>query len=201
MYMGIVLYDISWMAFNVSLALIAVIFAWTAYKTTSIVWKSILSFLWLLFIPNTIYMLTDIGHLFEDWHKVGRAYQPLLVLLYTILMIIAVITFFFGMYPVERVLLGGKPRKHEHLASTFMIALNFIIGFGIVLGRIERTNSWEVITNLPKVISDTTQIFFSPVQIILVILTGLACNGIYFGIKHLIVKKKLLGKKLLPAIT
>src|SRR5688500_5180777 len=69
--MGILMHNISWMAFNIALALIPVILGLLMFY---IKWKPLrllISIIWLSFLPNTLYLLTDLMHISNDWEKVG----------------------------------------------------------------------------------------------------------------------------------
>src|SRR5581483_3289366 len=97
---------------------------------------------------------------------------------YLIFEIIGIVTFFLAFIPFERILHTIHFFKQkETVAIIFFI---FLIAFGMVLGRVERINSWEVITQPQKVIISALDVLLSFDLLGLTILFGLFCNFIYF---------------------
>lgn len=187
--MHFILFNIRWMSFNVFLAVIAVIFGWLMVKTPSKLLKTLYGSIWFLFLPNTIYLLTDIGHFFTDWHIVGVAYKGMFISEYAVLMILGIISFILGLYPVEQFFRKTKNKKQQIQKDILIYAINFLIGFGLVLGRIERVNSWDVLTNTSTVIYKSFHTITSIQLCLLTIFFGLLSNLIYFSLRDLILNK------------
>ncbi len=187
--MGIILFVISWMLFNCFLAAIAVVSGWLMLLSRSRKIMYIFLLIWLLFIPNTVYLLTDVAHLFEDWNTVAFYFKPILILLYAALIIVSIISFIAAIYPFELLLKLSKNVKKNYFAV--LVLLNFGIGFAIVLGRVKRVSSWEVITNIPKVSHDIFNVLATSELLLLAIGLGVIVNGIYFCTKNLV---KLRGR-------
>ncbi len=188
--MDLLLFNASWMLYNISLAVIGIIFGFLMYKAKPMVLKVIFGIIWLLFIPNSIYMLTDIIHLYRDLPRVILFYQILLTIEYFLLMIIAIITFIVSFIFFEQVLLQKSFKKYvkkEHKAVIFIV-LNFVIAFGMVLGRIQRLNSWDIVTNLPAVIKNTFHVLTNLQLLMLTFFFGILCNFVYFSY-HYFIKK------------
>jgi uncharacterized membrane protein len=175
------------MAFNIFLALIAVIFGWLTYHKQSRILKYIFAAIWILFLPNTIYMITDISHLFEDWIFMENIYKPLLIAEYTLLMIVSVITFLLGTYPLEKTL-QLTLKKRKPFSTIIIIAMNFLNAFGMVLGRVQRTNSWDVFLNIRKVISDIIVVLTDSKFLLLFFFFAIICNIIYFSFRNILCK-------------
>src|SRR5579871_392646 len=150
--MNLVLFNIQWMSFNIFLAIIPVVFGLLLLQVSSRVLKLFSGAIWLLFLPNTFYLVTDIMHFFADWHRVVPVYRPLFVLEYVILMLCGIATFILGHSTIDQVIYSVKNNKKKQKYEWSMYLFNFLIGFGIVLGRIERINSRDVITNTSNVI-------------------------------------------------
>ncbi len=176
--MDVVLFNISWMLYNISLALIAVLFGWLTFKSKTYVLKIFFGIIWILFLPNTIYLLTDIEHYFEEILVVKGIDSIFLTLQYGLLMILGVATFLVSMYPLEMILRKEKRKKSEK--TLIIILLNLLVAFGMVLGRVQRTNSWDVVFNSTKVISDIYHILITPQLLLLFIFFGILCNIIFF---------------------
>lgn len=188
-YMDIIIENIPWMAFNVSLGIIAVVFGWLAIKLHRKTYRILCWFIWLLFIPNTIYMLTDIIHLAEQLRFVPQiSIKTIIFIQYTILLFIGVETFILGIYPVEKMFAKSHLNKKMAEASFVIFLLNFVIAFGVVVGRVQRTNSWEVVTNISKVKTDILNVFTSSDLLFLVLFFGLLGNIVYFTLRNLFVK-------------
>ena|SRR3989344_3399248 len=178
MSMDILLDDLIWMSYNILLAYIPIFLGLRMLQVKNTTIKLLLGFLWLLFIPNTIYMLTDIIHLFEDWPSNALLINLFVFIpLYTTLMIISILTFIAALLPFEKVL---KQKKVPQPTRTIIIVLlNCLIAFGVVLGRIQRLNSWDVFLNPEGVITNTIHTLTTPSLLALTLLFAVICNVIY----------------------
>jgi uncharacterized membrane protein len=180
-----------WMLYNIFLALIAVVLGYLTLQINNKFLKIILGVAWFLFLPNTIYIFTDLEHLIRQWYFIRHSLRTLLVLQYSIYEIIGVITFVLAFIPFEKLVNSTKLFKKNKTRA--YIIFNFVIAFGLVLGRVERINSWEVITNPQNVVNSAIDVFKSLDLLGLTILFGLVCNFIYFLLRNPIVsyKKKI----------
>ena len=174
------LYNFSFLWFNTFLALIAVLFGYLMLLAKSKIFKVIYGFLWFIFLPNTIYILTDLIHLYEDWPKVDLLFKIVLTFQYGLFAIAGVLTFIYGMYFFEKLL--EKKNKKRRKPSTFLLIfiLNFIVGFGVILGAVQRTNSWYIFTDPLRVINDSLEILSSYKLWYTSIIFGIFSNIIYF---------------------
>lgn len=178
--MMILLNNVSWMGWNVFLALIPLIFGWLLFITRQKFLKVAFALIWFIFLPNTLYLVTDLPHMIWQWHQMHHAGQIALALQYLTLVLIGLITFLLALYPVEKVLLRSSWLKNKSLVPLFIIATNFFIGLGIVLGRVMRINSWDVIVDIPKVIGASLSIFNSLELVLFVVFFGVFANVYYF---------------------
>lgn len=186
--MQVLLENFSWMLFNVILALIPIVFGWIMYKSHNLVIKIAAGFIWLFFLPNTIYLLTDIINFKQDATRLTGIYLAADLLLYILLMIIGVITFIMALDPFEKMLLRARS-KRKLLEHKFIIyALNFLVGFGLVLGRVHRVNSWEVITDLGKVIYYSLKTLESSQLMLLVLAFAILTQAVYLFCRKVVVK-------------
>lgn len=186
--MSLVTFNLFWMTLNICLAIISVVFGWLTYKVPFPSLKILFAFLWLLFMPNTIYMLTDILHVQEQFSQAIGIDKTIIVLQYIVLTIAAFFTFLLAMYPFEQTLTSVlKKRKMRYTEiNTILIIVNFIIAFGVVIGRVQRTNSWELFTNIQKVLYDIMNTISSSELLLLVIIFGIINNLIYFSFRKLL---------------
>src|SRR5690348_2633171 len=156
--MNVILFNASWMAWNIFLALLGMFFGLLLARPTYKVVKYLWTLLWLIFIPNTIYVVTDLYHLTYQINRVHANLQPFLVLQYFTLAICGVLTYLIGFASLEKMLLTSRFKKHTF---SILIAMNFLISFGVTLGRFQRTNSWDIITYPQHVLVDIKDTVFS----------------------------------------
>jgi len=104
-------------------------------------------FLWLLFIPNAPYLITDFIHLDEVKHA------PLLFDSF-LLFSSSLTGMLFGLYSISHVeeILNNK-LKNKKITKIIIIIIFFLMGFGIYLGRFLRFNSWDFFTNHTSLVS------------------------------------------------
>lgn len=95
--------------------------------------------LWLLFFPNSLYITTDLFHL---WEKPGVPLWFDLVLILSAA-INGVVYGFLSLYLVEQELARYVGKR---LTAPAVFVLLLACGFGIYLGRFQRWNSWDVLT-------------------------------------------------------
>lgn len=165
-----------WMIPNLALASLGFVFGLLYLHSKSNLLRIPLFILWILFLPNTIYLLTDLEHLFVQMAETARKDWTLLIIQYTILTALGILTYFAGMMPMEKFF---RKRKTKYYSWIFLI-FNFAIAFAVVLGKIERTHSWYVFTQPLRVLNDIIHVFTTPMLITAVILFGILFNLIYF---------------------
>lgn len=185
---SVVFNNISWMAYNISLAVIPVLLGWTGYYLKNRILKLVTLFAWILFVPNTIYMLTDLIHLIEQLGDYNFTTDLFLLFEYFLLFLISFLTFIFSLYPIERIIKKDRHLKKIANVNFYLIIINFSIGFAIVLGRVNRLNSWDVIFDKKNVYVSVISALNSPDMIGLTILFGLLANFLYFLFKQNIIK-------------
>lgn len=176
--MPVLNYNVSWMVYNSFLALLAVGFGYFIFEVENKIIRFIIGICWFLFLPNTIYIFTDLMHLIEQWYYTQGIFHFLLLLQYAVFEIIGIVTFLLAFFPIEKIVDSIKILKKN---KTFVfIIFNLIIAFGMVLGRVERINSWDLFTNPRVVIISGLHVFTSINLLVLTLLFGLICNFIYF---------------------
>lgn len=136
---------------NMFLALLALDFA---YASDSLKRKPLLSylslFLWLLFYPNTFYLLTDI--IYFTWaSEILWSYQSLLT--YAVFLSAILLGVTCGIVSVQVVLERLKIRSIP-LRSILMIVLSAVSSLAIYIGRYARLNSWDVFLRPKLVLSE-----------------------------------------------
>lgn len=101
---------------------------------------AVLAFVWLLFIPNSFYILTDLFHLGEH-NNVPMWFDLALIISFAwdglLLGILSV-------RQMEKMVQRFLPGKHELL---FIYPIMWLNALGVYIGRYPRFNSWDIITN------------------------------------------------------
>jgi len=176
--------ELQWMLYNVFLALLPVIFIYLAVKSKSIFFRTIWFLLWLFFLPNTLYLLTDITHFSESIEKTPAPFAPLTVILFILLMITGVVTFILALSPLEKVL----RKKKNNNTFLFILLINLLVGFGIILGRVERANSWDVLLHPLILLLNAYSIFIYPNLLTAAFIWGIIANIFYFSFRNSLMK-------------
>ncbi len=182
--MHIIITNISWMGFNIFLALIAVLFGWLVKQTTWKLLRILYGVVWILFLPNTLYLLTDIIHFFENMQYVAGIYKVIFVLQYLLLLLLGVTTYFAALYPIEQVF--ATTTKWQK--SIFILLINLLVGFGMTLGRVERVNSWDIVLDIPSVLQTSTHMLTSTNSLLLILLFTAIGTLVYFSLRALVLK-------------
>jgi uncharacterized membrane protein len=104
-------------------------------------WKNvILTILWLAFLPNTWYVLSDFLHIGYTG-EISELYDIVLTIF---LVMNGFILGFTNLYLVHQEL---RKRLSEMYSSALVAVVIFLCSFAIYLGRDLRWNSWDVIAN------------------------------------------------------
>jgi len=112
---------------------------------------------WLIFLPNSFYILTDLFHLTE------RPEAPLWFDLALILSFAwnGLLLGILSIRQIEKVFVSYFNPRLEILFITLLMFLN---GLGIYIGRYLRFNSWDVLTNPFQLASDILYLFIHPLR-------------------------------------
>ena len=136
--------------------------------------------IWILFIPNTFYLLTDLFHL---------NYKNLAPVWYDLVLILSfawagLILGFSSLKDLELIL---SEKINKKIIPALTVIILFIISFGIYLGRFLRWNSWNIINEPTNLIYDITDRITNPVDHTetwgMTILTGILLNLIWWSFK------------------
>jgi uncharacterized membrane protein len=145
---------------NLALAWLGLIFGWLFAKQLGQKrWKSwhtiSLGVLWLVFLPNTWYVLTDFVHV-TSTGEISELYD---IVTMSLLVIIGFILGFTSLYLVHKQLL----KRFSELKSILLVlAVVLIASFGIYLGRDLRWNTWDVVSNPSGIILNVSDRLIDP---------------------------------------
>ena len=147
----------SFLVWNLFLAALPLAFARCAPRLRGPAQYGMLA-VWLLFFPNAPYILTDLIHLSTK--------SPPQLIWFDALLIAA----FAG----TGLVLGLESLRciHEHIMSRFgariaalsVVAIAFLSGFGIYIGRFLRWNSWDVVARPFGLMADVLHRFLFPFE-------------------------------------
>lgn len=113
--------------------------------------------LWLLFLPNAPYLVTDLMHL--GWRP------PVPIWFDSALVVSCAGTgVLLGCASVSSVQRGLTPHVGRVLASVAAASACLLSGFGVYLGRVLRWNSWEVVTDPLPLFTDILSRLASPIS-------------------------------------
>ena len=152
--------DYWYLNWNLFLAWVPLLFAYFLIRYIAkkpwLDWKAIgLTFLWLVFLPNSFYLATDFIHLLES---------PQSALLFDIVLILS-FTFngFLLGYITVLALHQALLRKVTPRVAHSLIAVVFLLcSFAIYLGRYLRWNTWDIISNPLGLLFDVSERFINP---------------------------------------
>ncbi len=145
--------NLRWLFWNLLLAVIPVGFALLTQLITVLFkrWElfSLLSAaLWLVFMPNACYMITDLIHL-ESSGLIGYDGTYLMNLKEWVELIylgggifLALVAGLFSTSVIHRLL---PLKQHPILNVCWMILISLLCGYGVYIGRFLRLNSWDIL--------------------------------------------------------
>ncbi|WP_179336657.1 DUF1361 domain-containing protein [Winogradskyella ludwigii] len=115
------------------------------------------SLVWLAFLPNAPYIVTDLIHIRIGNHSLLWL-DVLVVLSFTLS---GLLLFFISIMDMQKLL---KSKFEKLPVEAVSIVIIFLCGFGVYLGRFLRYNSWEIISQPHLLFKDIITIIFSPFQ-------------------------------------
>lgn len=162
--LGALHYDLGWYWFlnwNLFLAWLPLGLAlWLATylkKHALLSWQAAaISLMWLGFLPNSFYMVTDLIHLQTDFITSS---------LFSAVMIFSfaangLILGFISLYIVHKLLLKSLPKTQAHALVGAVLLLS---SFAIYLGRYLRWSTWDVLVNPAGILFDVSdRVFINP---------------------------------------
>ncbi len=145
------------LVWNLFLAVIP--FAITSYlestpklnKIVGIIWLGV----WLLFLPNAPYIVTDLVHLRFSYGN----YAWLDILVVSSFAFNGLLLFYLSILDVKHIL---KSYVKTPIISYGITVIIFLSAFGVYLGRFLRYNSWEILSNPKYLFIDIINITLKP---------------------------------------
>jgi uncharacterized membrane protein len=145
---------------NLVLAWLSLIFAWVLIKNLKYKrwssWQNLgLSALWLFFLPNSWYVLTDFIHVSETG-EISEIYDITMICL---LVIAGFALGFASLYLVHKEM---RKRWASLDANVIVGIIIFLCSFAIYLGRDLRWSSWDVVAHPTGIILNVTDRIIDP---------------------------------------
>ena len=179
--MDILVYNAQWMLWNMLLACVPLICVGFLMRLHTTWIKIPLVVTWFLFLPNSLYIVTDLYHLTYEWFLVKGIFKLLLLLQFGLFIPTAIAAYVLSLdwFVKERDHLLRQTSKKKtwinFLKSNYSIYfLHLFVAFGVILGRVERTNSWDVVAHPQQVVIDVFNLMSSPIKVFWIVLLWLA---------------------------
>jgi len=110
---------------------------------------------WLLFMPNSFYILTDLFHLQND-----AGSKPWFDL--TLILSFAWNGILFGIISIWKMEMLLKKTKGRFASAVFIFIVMWLNAFGVYIGRFLRFNSWDIIFNPFPLMADIVEMILNP---------------------------------------
>jgi uncharacterized membrane protein len=151
----------AWLTWNLFLALVPYLITRFAIHHTSWIekrWKFAMLFvLWVLFIPNSFYIITDLFHL-EISQRIPLWFDLALIFSFAWNGILLGV---ISIRQMEKIVRISFPTIQEWQFVYPMMLLN---AFGVYIGRYLRYNSWDIIANPFQLTEDIFYLLFHPIR-------------------------------------
>jgi len=148
---------------------------------------------WLVFMPNTAYIITDARHLvvpdcrMSDYYRVCASATWPIFFFFTY----ALVGWLFFVWLVRR-LQAWWSSRYGYLSARWLVALVIpLIGLGVLLGLVERWNSWQLLTS-PLAIGRTALAYLTDGTRLINWLAATACLYVlYYGGTAILAKRAI----------
>ncbi len=174
-----------WMAWNLFLALIPLVLSiWLFRRNRSaspLWWVGLVVFI--AFLPNAPYVLTDIIHLIYD---IREGFSEWVVTLVLVPQYILFILAGFGAYVLSLINLGhylNQRQRHRYIIWAELL-LHALSAIGIYLGRFLRFNSWDLVTRLDSIAGTVVDDLAAKRPALVMFATFLIITGLYWLMKE-----------------
>lgn len=152
--------EFRYLVWNLFLAWIPLLLSmWLLHILKHKLWSSWLAIfvtlLWVGFLPNSFYMISDFIHV-QDIPRVDLLYD---VVMFCSFIFNGVILGFFSLYVVHHALLARVNYRSAHITIAGVLML---CGFAIYIGRELRWNTWDILVNPGGLLVDISSRLMSP---------------------------------------
>ncbi|AFZ12135.1 protein of unknown function DUF1361 [Crinalium epipsammum PCC 9333] len=137
----------------------------------------------ILFLPNAPYVLTDIIHLIDDIRRYSSVWLITLAIIpeYLLFMVMG-----FESYVLSLIYLGDYLKRHgwgKYLLSVELI-VHGLSAIGVYLGRFQRLNSWHIISQPDELFRSVTNDLVGKLPLVVIAVTFVVIAGLYWIMKQ-----------------
>ncbi len=156
---------------------------------TSKLMGGLLFLVWLIFIPNTAYIITDVRHLLvpgcavDSFYRVCAA-QPWPIILFFTYGLLGWLSWVYLVRRWRRSLVKVYGRT---VGWWFVWCLPPLVALGVLLGLVERWNSWQLLTSTRLVAASAGSYFTDPAKLLNWLIFTICLYLLYFGGAKLLV--------------
>jgi uncharacterized membrane protein len=118
---------------------------------------AIVLFVWLLFIPNSFYILTDLFHL-DKFDSAPKWFDLLLIFSFAWNGIV------LGVVSIRRTEVIIESISGRHFSLFIIFIVMWLNAFGIYIGRYLRFNSWDIIAQPFSLFKEMFEVLFHPLR-------------------------------------
>ncbi|MEI9946246.1 MAG: DUF1361 domain-containing protein [Chitinophagaceae bacterium] len=149
------------LVWNLFLALIPFAISEWLFKNNQVIgnkWKLSLSLLcWLLFIPNSFYIVTDLFHL-DQFDSAPKWFDLLLLFSFAWNGLV------LGIISVRKIELLLHTISRRRFSIAFVCGVMWLNAFGVYVGRYLRYNSWDIITQPFSLFQEMLNVIIHPLH-------------------------------------
>jgi len=146
----------TFLVWNLFLAWLPFIFSWLAYRFHRKQFLlTLFGFLWLLFFPNSPYLVTDLIHI-KQLGNVPLWYDAIMIFSFALT---GLFLGFLSLYLMQALVVR---RFGESLSWLFVLSALALSSFGVYVGRFLRWNSWDVFVQPVTLLHDIANSLFDP---------------------------------------
>lgn len=152
--------DYWYLPFNLALGAIPLLLAWWIKRRVGRKgwgdWQAVLlTVLWLLFLPNSFYIVTDFIHL-PEVARVDMVQDVVMLMQFSV---IGLVVGFISLYMIHALLLKSLGSKR---AMSVAVGALYLCSIAIYLGRELRWNSWDVVIHPISIAKDVLFLWWNP---------------------------------------
>ena len=180
--------SLDFMIWNLFLAVIPWVLSLWLFRSAKSAKRGVLWWLgvavFVAFLPNAPYILTDVIHLVDFIRKGAAMWTIVFILIpqYFVFMLLGTEAYVLSLINLGRYL---KEQKKPHWIKPTEWVLHALCAFGIYLGRVPRFNSWELLTNPGQIVSFIAKDIWQPPAAAAMLVTFVTLVGVYWLLKHL----------------
>lgn len=148
------------LGWNLALAALApLLAAWLVGRIRQLGWwgwqQVLLAVLWLSFLPNSFYIITDLVHI-RPTYEMPLMYD---IVMLSSFMLSGLVLGYQSLYLVHNLLLSKlKPSRAYQVVGLVLL----LCSFAMYLGRYGRWNSWDIVMNPAGLVFDVSDRFVNP---------------------------------------